>query len=227
MMNESGAFLRYFKFIAYMTIGLPLTVGHFSPLMNRAVAATTTTEQVKIFVKGMGEKAIVILTDRDKEEDARKREFRDILNQYFDLEGIASFLVGAETFKSLAPDQKERYMQLLPDYIVQLYLSKFEEYQTDTMEKHDFQVTHTIQRGKDERAGFSADSTIKVSQENGSPISLKVQWRVFNTAKGLRILDVYVNDLSMSQTKKEEFKGILKQGGIEALLEQLSAKVED
>ena len=143
------------------------------------------------------------------------------------MKGIGLFLVGGEeSFSRLfSQAQQEEYETLLKDYIVKIYLSKFRQYQTGSFSPDDFKV---VQVTKDNPENLSkpwlVTTTVTIP---GQREPLNLQWKVFHTPHGLRILDVIVEKFSMTQTKRDEFRSILlnrrADGGVAGLLNQLRA----
>ncbi|MGL6187874.1 MAG: MlaC/ttg2D family ABC transporter substrate-binding protein [Holosporales bacterium] len=188
--------------------------------------SSSLEEKARSFIQSMGELAIEILMGAQT-PSARFEAFKKILLKDFDFPAIEQYLLGADNFGKLSPPQREEYKKLLPDYIVKIYLSKFDDYRKGDFSKENFQVKRTFLRNPDNpNAGISVLSEIQIPQESGTT-SLKIEWRVFETKAGLKVLDVFVNDLSMSQTKKDEFSQIVKKGGINLLLEKLEEQVRE
>ncbi len=188
--------------------------------------SSSLEEQARFFIQSMGESAIEILMGAQT-SSARFEAFKKTLLKDFDFPAIEQYLLGANDFGKLSTPKREEYEKLLPDYIVKIYLSKFDDYRKGDFSKENFQVKRVFLRNPDNpNAGISVLSEIQIPQESGTT-SIKIEWRVFQTKAGLKILDVFVNDLSMSQAKKDEFSQIMKKGGIDLLLEKLREQVRE
>ncbi len=188
--------------------------------------SSSLEEQARFFIQSMGESAIEILMGAQT-SSARFEAFKKTLLKDFDFPAIEQYLLGANDFGKLSTPKREEYEKLLPDYIVKIYLSKFDDYRKGDFSKENFQVKRAFLRNPDNpNAGISVLSEIQIPQESGTT-SIKIEWRVFQTKAGLKILDVFVNDLSMSQAKKDEFSQIMKKGGIDLLLEKLREQVRE
>ena len=189
---------------------------------------TQMTHQAADMVREMGGKVFKIVLDQSTGEDEKEHAFIGLLNQYFDMDEIAKYLMGARIFKTLTPDQKTRYQKALKFYIAHLYLVKFETYQRHDFDPKIFHVGRAVAKG-DKKGSFSVQSTINVSGSSGQE-PLEVEWTVVpsgvapgNVPGGtLKIQDAYVAGISMLITKKDEFKSIIAQG-----VETFLSKLED
>ena len=58
-----------------------------------------------------------------------------------------------------------------------------------------------------------------IKRQTGAP-PLKIDWKIFQTKRGLRVYDIIINGVSMSITQRSEYGGIISQNGgqIEGLL---------
>jgi ABC-type transporter MlaC component len=171
----------------------------------------------------MGGKVFKIVLDQSTGEDEKEQAFIGLLDQYFDMDEIAKYLMGSRTFKTLTTDQKTRYQKALKFYIAHLYLVKFETYQRHDFDPKMFHVGRAVAKG-DKKGSFSVQSTINVNGSSGRE-PLEVEWTVVpgNVPGGtLKIQDAYVAGISMLITKKDEFKSIIAQG-----VETFLSKLED
>jgi ABC-type transporter MlaC component len=176
------------------------------------------TKAAADLVREMGEKVFEIVLDSTKSEQEKKAAFLDLLARYFDMEAIGKFLMGPKKFTALGADQKKRYSKALETYIALLYLRKFENTQGSDFDKKMFKVGRSFVR--DATGSLSVQSTINTANSRDKE-PLRVEWLVTSSSNSLKIQDAMVEDVSMIQTKREEFKSILKNGGVEGLLNKL------
>jgi phospholipid transport system substrate-binding protein len=96
---------------------------------------------------------------------------------------------------------------------VQTYSRRFAEYSGQY-----FKVTGTLppQEGSNDTIVSSL-----ILQQNGPPVS--VDWRVRDKGGSMKIVDVVVENISMSVTQRSDFSAVIQQGGgkVEALLASL------
>ena len=63
----------------------------------------------------------------------------------------------------------------------------------------------------------------QIVRPNNSKVS--IEWHMYQNEKGdLKIYDVVVEGVSMALTQRSEFSGILQQGGVKKLIDDLKAK---
>jgi ABC-type transporter MlaC component len=223
--------MRQLSLSLFSLWGLPSSIcflgAAFSCHGQRAAADTSAatpsaekpmTKAAADLVREMGEKVFEIVLDSTKSEQEKKAAFLDLLARYFDMEAIGKFLMGPKKFTALGADQKKRYSKALETYIALLYLRKFENTQGSDFDKKMFKVGRSFVRNA--AGSLSVQSTINTANARDKE-PLRVEWLVTPSSGSLKIQDAMVEDVSMIQTKREEFKSILKNGGVEGLLNKL------
>jgi phospholipid transport system substrate-binding protein len=162
------------------------------------------------FVSNLGDTALMSLTAKNVPRAVRENRVREILRNNFDIQTIGRFALGTH-WKETSDAQRQEYLALFEDMIVQTYTSRFETYSGQTLK-----VDGATAAGATD---FIVAS--KVLQQDGPPINL--EWRVRNKDGALRIIDVVVEGVSMSVTQRSDFSAVIQQGGgkIDALLSSL------
>jgi phospholipid transport system substrate-binding protein len=182
----------------------------FIVLVNQSTAqpAAQNNEVYKNFITTLGNNIISILVNKNAPLPERKQQFRQVLRDYFDVAEIGKFVL-ARYWKKTTDQQKEEYLELFENAIVDNYAAQFDSYQNEKLE------VQNVREGSDQ--GIMVMSVIK--RQTGAP-PLKVDWKIFQTKKGLRVYDIIVNGVSMSITQRSEYGGIISQnrGQIEGLL---------
>jgi phospholipid transport system substrate-binding protein len=117
-------------------------------------------------------------------------------------------------WKDATESERSEYFKLFEDMIVRTYALRFENYSGES-----FKVTGSAEAGKD----FLVNSTIL--QKSGAP-KLGLDWRVRGNAGQMKIVDVVVENVSMSITQRDEFNAIIQRGGgkVESLLASMRQK---
>lgn len=167
------------------------------------------------FVQGLGDKAIATLADPKVSKDQAKAVFRDLLNQNFDINTISRFVLGR--YWNLANDaQKKEYQALFEQMIVEVYAERFSQYAGEK-----FKVGSGQASGEND-----AVVTSQVLRPNGQP-PVNVSWRVRSKDGGFKIIDVIVENVSMSVTQRSEFASVIESNGgkFEALLDALRQRI--
>jgi len=166
------------------------------------------------FITKVSERGLAFLGDEKLTHEQREKEFRKLLNDSFDLKTIGKFALG-RYWRTATKAQKDEYLELFEDMIIETYARRFEEYQGQQ-----------IQVGTARSVGSNGDSLVQSSIiSSGSP-DVSVDWRVRKNGNTYQVIDVLVEGVSMSVTQRSEFSSIIQRGGgnIDALLEKLRTR---
>lgn len=170
-------------------------------------------QDYKDFITSLGNNIINILVNKDAPLKVRKEKFRQVLQDYFDIPAIGKFVL-ARYWRRTTDIQKTEYLDLFESAIVNNYAAQFDSYQNEILE------VQSVREDADQ--GIMVMSVIK--RQTGAP-PLKIDWKIFQTKKGLRVYDIIVNGVSMSITQRSEYGGIISKnnGEIEGLLKTMRA----
>lgn len=173
--------------------------------------AADDVANAKARIDGLAKKAIATISDASQTDAQKEAQFSSLLRANFDTNAIGKFALG-RYYKQATPAQRSEYNALFQKMIVKVYSQRFKEYSGQT-------VAVTGGR-KDERSGDILVNTAINQPGGGSPVP--VDWRM----RGGKIIDVFVAGVSMSQTQRDDFAGVIQQGrgNIDALLEYLRQK---
>ena len=168
------------------------------------------------FIQNLGNEALTSLTARNLPQDKRSRRVRDLLVKDFDIHAIGRFVLGTH-WNEATESQRQEYFSLFENMIVQTYTRRFEDYSGQS-----FVVKGLISPGNGERN--SMVSTVIV-QPDGPPVT--ADWRVRDENGTLKVVDVVVDNVSMSITQRADFNSIMTGGGgINALLASLRSRTQ-
>ena len=181
-----------------------------------AIAAAPSQDEAQKLVKQLSEDAIKLLTQKDLPAEERSKRFRALLVKGFDVPEMARFTLG-RYWRDLADDQRKQYLQLFEDFVVATYAQRFANYQGETLQ---------VQGAQPE-----SDDVLVRSQfmRVNPPQPVKVDWRVSQSDQGPRIVDVIVENVSLTTTQRSDFAAVIQRNGgkIEGLLDTLKAKTKD
>ncbi|MDY0029764.1 MAG: ABC transporter substrate-binding protein [Pseudobdellovibrionaceae bacterium] len=166
------------------------------------------------FVKSTAEKGLTFLSDPESSQDQKKREFKKLLDNSFDLDTIGRFVLG-KYWNSATPDQQKEYNSLFRKMVVEVYAGRFSDYKGQKFEV------------KSVRAISSKDALVTsfiYPESGGEPI--QVDWRVRKTGAIYKVVDVLVTGVSMSVTQRSDFASVIQRGGgnIDVLIDYLKNK---
>lgn len=174
------------------------------------------TQAAADFVQNLGDKAIATLADPKVGKDQAKAVFRDLLNQNFDINTISRFVLGR--YWNVATDaQKKEYQGLFEQMIVEVYAERFSQYAGEK-----FKVGSAQASGENDAVVSS-----QVLRPGGQP-PVNVSWRVRSKDGSYKIIDVIVENVSMSVTQRSEFASLIESnaGKFEALLDALRQRIQ-
>jgi len=199
--------------VLHKTLGL-VALGLISLGVTLPAQAAVTPDAAKALVDGMASEAISALAAPDRTDAQIRETFHGILQQNFDFDGIAKFVLG-RYWRTATPEQQTEYLKLFGDYIVGIYANRFSQYSGETVS-----IGNVRPDGEDAIVSTRINLT-----RNPQPVA--VDWKVTTGADGKpRVTDVIIEQVSMSITQRSEFASIIQSGGgqVEALLARLRSK---
>lgn len=184
-----------------------------SPYLQVTGAATgqdSVAEGAKNFIASMGDRGINFLGNQSMSQDAKKAEFRSLLNESFDMNTIARFSLGTY-WKAATPAEQAEYMKLFNNMIVKVYSKRFSDYRGQKFEV------------KGARKETDKDSIVTSYIVPSDGPQVQVDWRVRNKGGAYKVVDIIVEGVSMSQTQRADFASVIQRGGgkVNVLLDYL------
>lgn len=210
-------FLLVFLFLASLAAPGGAKANSVTPgaaLMRRSMESIQTPAGG--FVQNMGAKTLAVIDDESLTRDQQKEKYREILHEYFDLPTIARFVIG-RAWNTATPVQQQEYTKLFESTVVKMYADR-------------------LSNGHGEKSLIintrpESDSDVIVSSQimhpDRSPPT-KVDWRVRNKDGKFAILDVVIEGVSQTITKREEYASIIhRDGGMEGLLAAMRDQLKE
>ena len=167
-----------------------------------------------VFLTGTGAPVVSIVADTDPAEficilgnqarelirsdstPAQKQAFfHQLLQQDFDIPGIARFVFGPHWRVATEPEQQE-FIKLFEDYIVRSYSERFAQYRGETLRATGSQSDPE-----------GAIVTSEIVRPEGAP-PIKVEWRLSTPDSLYRVSDVIIDGVSMAATQRAEFASL-------------------
>ena len=181
--------------------------------------SASTAEQARSLVTTMANDGIASLTGEEIPPDEREARFRNIMGRYFAITNIARWVVGRAAWERASEAEREAFVDVFEDLIIETYAHRFAEYQGETLAIDDAFVH--------ENGDVLVRSRI-VRPATTQP--LHVDWRVRVRGDGTQqVIDIVVEGLSMAQKQRSEFDSFLRQHdrSLTALIEELRQRIED
>lgn len=183
-----------------------------TPVISVTAAAgqNNVTEGAKNFIASMGDRGINFLGNQGMTQEAKSAEFRQLLNDSFDMNTIARFSLGTY-WKTATPAQQQEYLKLFNNMIVKVYSKRFSDYKGQKFEV------------RSARTAEGKDSVVTSFIVPSDGPQVQVDWRVRNKGGSYKVVDIIVEGVSMSQTQRADFASVIQRGGgkVDALLQHL------
>lgn len=188
----------------------------FGQAVPKAIVEGGIDNNAEAFIQELGNDVISILFNRKETMNIRKEQFRKEIREHFDLPTIGRFIM-SRYWRSMSDAQKDQYLRLFEDAVIENYASQFDNYANQ-------QLVITGSRPTKDK-GMVVHTEIP---RDGNTDSLDIKWKVFDTSRGLKVLDVIVNNVSMSITLRNEYVSAMNaRGGIDGLLSYLREKISE
>ena len=185
--------------------------------MTLPALAAGGNPDAEAFVDGIASRAIQILSDKSLTASAREDAFRELLQTNAELDRIGVFALG-QYARTTTPDQRQKYLELVREFIVKIYLSRLTDYSNEK-----FIILGSVPKGSKEVIVSS-----KIEFTNGrEPVT--VDWRLLSTNQGYKIFDVKVVGIWMAQEQRDAFTSVIRNnnGNFDALLAHIQRQISD
>ncbi len=137
---------------------------------------------------------------------------RNDLLPYVQVNYAGSLVLGSH-FKSTTPEQREKFFKAFSDFIEQAYAQVLTAYTDQNIQ---------IEPAKEVGDKNLVSIRVNIVQNGGqAPIKLDFKWRKNSKTGEWQAYDMVAEGVSMVVTKQNEWSGILRQQGIEALTAQI------
>ena len=162
-------------------------------------------------MKSTAEKGLTFLSNPTSSHEQKKKEFKRLLDNSFDLETIGRFALG-RYWNVASPAEQKEYQALFRKMVVEVYANRFNDYKGQKFEARAF------------RSIGNNDTLVTsyIVPSNGGT-DVQVDWRVRKKNGSYKIVDVLVAGVSMSVTQRSDFSSVIQRGGgkIDVLIDHL------
>lgn len=171
----------------------------------KADSATEKPEPAR-FIEGLASEALKVLTASRGTLAEREDMFRRLLRDDFAMEKIGRFVIGPH-WRTMTPQQQAEYQKLFTEWVLKTYSARLGGYSGE-----EFAVLRTSSAGR--RDVIVHTKIIKPDAGDG----LSVDWRVRKLDRKFRIIDIYVEGVSMAVTQRSEFESVVRRHGVDGLI---------
>jgi phospholipid transport system substrate-binding protein len=175
---------------------------------NGLLAAATPKDQVRQSI----DEILAILQDpRLKiKPDERRRKLERAIYRRFDFVEMARRSLGPE-WRRLTPEQQKEFVTFFTDLIEDAYLTRIETYSGEKVE-------YLRERTEDSYAEVATQLVDKTERE------VSINYRLHNVNGTWKVYDVVIEDISLVNNYRAQFRRVLARSSIQELLEMMREK---
>jgi phospholipid transport system substrate-binding protein len=166
------------------------------------------------FIQTLANQAIEILSSPDRSLREREDKFREFLRDDFAMDIIGRFVAG-RYWRKMTPSQQETYQKLFSEWVLKTYSIRLGGY---TDEK--FRVIKTTDAG-------TRDVMVHTRIEKPLGEGFNTNWRVRKADGRYKIIDVYVEGVSMAITQRSEFNSVFQRRGVDGLIDLIRDRLSE
>lgn len=153
-----------------------------------------------------------VLRDQSLDRDEKWQQISKVIYERFDVRSMSQSVL-ATNWQSASPEERKRFVEYFSQYIESTYRSKIETY-TNQEVKY---IKETI---TDDRA--EVDTAI-VTEATEIPVTYKMK----HNQNDWYVYDVIIEGVSMVNSYRSTFSAIVKNQGMDGLLNDIQKKIED
>jgi phospholipid transport system substrate-binding protein len=190
------------------------------PAASAEAGNATVSAEAQKFIADFGKRAIDALTDQKISTAVRQKRFAVLLEEGFDVKTIGRFVLGRH-WRCLTDARKQKFLALFCRMITVNYAARFKEFEGVVMQVKS--VECVVQGG--------VNVTTVITPPRGGHVV--VVWKMFpadpaDKAKTFRVVDVTIDNVSMSITQRSEFAHSIQKVGedMDAFLTDLEKRVQ-
>ena len=184
--------------------------GLFAPAAHARAARNAEAEQ---FVQTEGQRALLIVTDRNLSAAAREAAFRQMIDRLADFQRISGFVLGKYA-RVITPAQRQRFNAVFRGYAQRLFQTSLAGFKGNQL-----QVTGSVVRGPGDTV---VNTVVKGDARSGA---MPVAWRVLGAPGTFKAVDVQARGVWLAITLQQDFISTTDNAGgdIEVLIGRLEA----
>ena len=179
-------------------------------------AAADLKDDGRAIIQKMADEVVAVLANKSINRAAREARFCQVLGQNFDMGTIGAWVMGP-AWKQATEQQRAEYLRLFENYVVKVYTGQLSNYAGEKV---------TVLGAEDDGDGVAVLTSVS-DPKNERSIPLK--WRLRKAGNQLKVRDVLIENISMSQTQRREFASVFQQRGgtVDGLIAALREKIAE
>lgn len=179
-------------------------------LLFAGPALCSDAEEVKALLKMKVDAVVELLQDDAMEKTVRNTRILDIINPIFDFETMAKLSLGKKYWPTLNEAQQAEFSALFIRRLQDSYLDKLDIYT-------DEEVVYGEPLTQSSRIHMPTNLILKDG-------SIEMLYKFYHKGAEWKIYDVEIGGVSVIQTYRSQFDGVLQNGSIDDLLKKLQAE---
>lgn len=136
----------------------------------------------------------------------------EIVLPHFDFTTMSKWVLG-KNWRTLSPDQQQRFTNEFRTLLVRTYAVSLSEYQDQKLNYLPLQA-----------APGADDVTVRTEVLRGGGPPIPINYSMHNTADGWKVYDVVIDGVSLVVNYRTSFATQIRDGGVDKLIEQLAAR---
>jgi phospholipid transport system substrate-binding protein len=193
-----------------MKRALALGLAIFLVVQNGSAAAASPEDQVRQTI----DEVLAILKDPqlkgERKKHERRMKMRDAVHRRFDFVEMARRSLGAD-WRRLSPEQQKEFVAIFTDLIEDAYLTRIEAYNGEKVEYL-----------RERTDGNYAEVATQLIDNMGRELS--INYRLHNVNGAWKVYDVVIEDISLVNNYRAQFRRVLARSSIQELLERMREK---
>ncbi len=167
-----------------------------------------TQDQIRPVMREKVDRIITLINDANLSKAERNKAIETEIDPLFDFTMMAKLSLGKKAWKKATPQERREYVRLFERRIKDSYMSKLDMYNDEKI---------TLETPEKVKKRIHLNSYIIQKGEKK-----EVLYKFYHSKKrGWVIYDVDVLGVSIIQTYRSQFAGVLKKGSMQQLLEKL------
>ena len=202
------------KFITRIAVFLAF-FGVLSVPCFAADTAASSDASKEAFVKSVTDSILSTVHDTNKSFSQKKSMLQKTFVDVVDIKWIGRFVLG-QTWRTTTDDQKTKYMGLYKTYLVNNYVSNFDEESADKLQ--DIKILGLV-NDDDERFIVHTEMVIKDGE------NVKVDYLVHDDNGSYKVINITIEGVSLLATHRSEFGELAAAGGIDNVIAKLQQMI--
>jgi phospholipid transport system substrate-binding protein len=182
----------------------------FAPLLFLAAIEAAAAPDAKSQLRETVDQVLEIIVDEERTGKAKRTAVRDAGQQRFALKQMAALVLG-KAWKGLKSDERDAFVQVFTDTLLDSYMRKIETYSGETVE-----YGEATEAGK--RAIVS--TTLK-----GADKSIPVNYKLFVSGEEWLVYDVDIDGVSIVKTYRQQYSEYLEDKSVDDLMRTMREKL--